>query len=273
MSNIYKPNLKNIPIRYAWDKKKKEYYTCIPISQNHKQSKGWWNVVWEVDNTHSVVNLSEKAFYNGNWTYLHKQKKSRKKNKNVSSKTNATTTTTIETPQLSKYEIDRLKRIEENRKYMVSLGLDIIRDDIGMTSPQRRRQSNSKTATTAKKIPKRKVVATVPRKGWRLSRRLRGRRAVTASTSRKAEKTMLVNFEKLRHQQEKEIYQSLLSRYKKDQKLLLLSSNKNKRNNRASSRNLFLVPTGTYGFNDHTLEKKVPALGTYLWGFARGKYK
>ena len=81
MSNIYNPDLKNIPIRYAWDKKKKEYYTCIPISQNHKQSKGWWNVIWEVDNTRSVVNLSEKAFYNGNWAYLHKQKKQRKPGK------------------------------------------------------------------------------------------------------------------------------------------------------------------------------------------------
>ena len=265
MSTIYKANLKNIPISYKWDKK--QYYTCVPQSQNHKSGKGWWNVIWKDDNSRSVVNLTEVAFYNGNFKYL----------KQPSSTTTTTTTTTTRkgkkkkqqppSPQtLSKYEIDRLKRIEENRKHMISLGLDTIRQDIGMSrkSPQQRRNNNNINNNNSgkKRRSKRKVVAMAPRKGWRLSRRLRNRKPFTPTTSDKADKTMLVNFEKQRLKNEKEMYQRLLARYKKDKK----------KSNKKSSRNLFLVPTGTFGFNDHTLEKKVPELGTYLWGFARGLY-
>ena len=116
-----------------------------------------------------------------------------------------------------------------------------------------------------KKRSRRKVVSPLPRKGWRVSRRLRGRKAVTDTNSaRKSDKAMLLNFEKQRLQNEKQMYQNLLARYKRDKKMA------SKKPSNKSSRNLFLVPTGTYGYNDHTLEKKVPELGTYLWGFARG---
>ena len=110
---------------------------------------------------------------------------------------------------------------------------------------------------------RRKVVATVPRKGWRVSRRLRGRKAITkVGADRRNAIQMAKRYEEQRQKSEKDMYQTLLRRYQRDTKW---SSGSKK-----SSRNLFLVPTGTLGYNDHTLERKVPQLGSYLWGFASG---
>ena len=253
--SAYTDKLKGVPIKYKWDKN--NYYTCIPQSQNHKSPQGWWNVVWEEDSSRSVVNLTEHAFRVGNWKFKYKQPRTKRSSKKASQGTAKPKQKSSPAVELSKYEVDRLKRIEENRKHMASLGLTIARDEISD------RPNTPKKYATGQRPKRRKVVATVPRKGWRVSRRLRGRKAITkVDAERRNARQMAKRYEQQREQSERDTYQTLLKRYQRDSKWSVSS--------KKSSRNLFLVPTGTLGYNDHTLERKVPQLGSYLWGFASG---
>ena len=229
--SAYTDKLKGLPIKYKWDKN--NYYTCVPQSQNHKSPQGWWNVVWEEDGSRSVVNLTERAFQVGNWKFKYKQPRAKRSSKKSSKGTVTPKQKSSPAAELSKYEVDRLKRIEENRKHMASLGLDIARNEISdrPNTPKKYSQQRPK---------RRKVVATVPRKGWRVSRRLRGRKAITkVGADRRNAIQMAKRYEEQRQKSEKDMYQTLLRRYQRDTKW---SSGSKK-----SSRNLFLVPTGTLG--------------------------
>lgn len=239
-------------INYKWNEG--EWYKGKLVRKDHKSKGGyWWHILWELDNTEMRVNLSPSSYAKGNWRLLGRKAEYNKR-KIVSSGKRAKklwdgTSPDSTISNLSEYEINRLKRIEENKAELLRLGITPIAKEWPSLTPKAKPKQSRLRPRREKQ----------PRSGWRTSRRLKGRNPAGKMNP----KNIKVNYELERKRHEKESYEELLELWKKDKNLKATGK---------SERQLFMVPTGILGYNDHTLEDIVPQVGTYLWGFAQGLY-
>jgi|EP00945_MAST-04E_sp_MAST-4E-sp1_P001220 hypothetical protein len=238
---------------YKWNKK--EWYTGRLINRDSKSSgKYWWTVVWDDDGSQSRVNLNPASWQKGNWALLTKGRPKKRVVRKKEQRAPATKTTKEGGEStLSQYELERLKNIEENKAELERLGIGAMRSTMVNTPRSKARKLSGSSR------PRRQLVSRTARVGYRQSRRLKGKDPSGKAAPRRK---LQVNFEAQAKKREEETYKELVARWKNDKKLKATGGD----------RQLFMVPTGVLGYNDHTLEEEVPSLGTYLWGFAKGLY-
>eukprot|EP00941_MAST-03F_sp_MAST-3F-sp1_P005079 g5079.t1 len=168
---------------------------------------------------------------------------------------------TTSSEKLSDYEKRRLQRIKENRRVLCALGIASERASLQMSST-----TNVTIKTKEKKSKKRQISNRKPTvmQPARKSRRIRGIEAekhqLPLSESIADVDTNAKNEELERLREE-----DLRNRWALD-KIKAVDENKDRK------RQIFLIPTGVPGVNDHTLHKKQPDLDSHLWGFCEGLY-
>ena len=136
--------LRNAVITFKWNDPD-EFYTGKVLNRYHRSGADWWNIVW-VDKTSSAIYLSLKGYERGDWKFKKKgvlsspgssAKKSSGKRKAERERSPGKKKTSKISPRrlivsekvpeednkLSDYEVQRLKRIAENKAKIEELGL------------------------------------------------------------------------------------------------------------------------------------------------------